>query len=96
MNKQQDFTDLLDDGLQPLTALEELPDFGCKWPYDNLMCCGRVRMLGRPYCETHFQRTKRQSSSVADTSQFMGNFPEPSQRKKKPRPITTLLIEDIG
>lgn len=89
MLKKDGVVALPDLGLLPTCSLEELSSTQCKWPFDNLMCCGRVRELGKPYCAAHQALIGRKGPIIGYTHHDGG-------RKPKPRPITTLLIEDIG
>lgn len=87
--------------LTPTIELENLPSSGCKWPYENLMCCGRPQAEGKVYCQDHYDFIKRpQQSYKADpVAQAQMTFHGAILGKKKKPKVQMnmqLMQEDIG
>lgn len=87
--------------LFPTVELADLPDSGCKWPYENLMCCGRQRLEGKPYCQEHYDHIRPAHGTKPYTPDLHAQAQMKLQggiqnRRPKPRPHMTLLPRDIG
>lgn len=82
------------DPLSPTVDLIELSSTQCKWPYDNLMCCGRVREIGKPYCSEHQRRAGRTTPKGPELGAFIGNGLG-GKKKPKVRQAMVLLPSDI-
>lgn len=61
-------TDLLPDGLEPLSSLLAADESACRWPTTLEMCCGRKKKFGSPYCEEHWKRAHRPGAAPVSFS----------------------------
>lgn len=81
---------LAEDPLHPTVELIDLASHQCKWPYEGLMSCGRLREGSGPYCPEHEIRAGRGAQGLRNPAVY------DKSPRAKPRAQVTLLIEEIG
>lgn len=60
--------DLCPDGLSATVDLLSAPLDVCRWPYDDLRCCGRPVAVASSYCPVHAARAHGRSFPPVSTT----------------------------